>query len=144
MFADDARAVHGKAIYALIEDKVAYDVFGAAFVTEDGSELGTFKRNIAIRCPGTGEDLEGREKAVDFGFSGHGFWFQGMGGIEAEDNVSAGSAGAAYVLFPCRCRTRGTPLEATFKTENLLDPAIAKGEPSIAPGSVPIRSFNLS
>jgi hypothetical protein len=46
--------------------------FGAAFVTEDGNELGTFNRNIAIkgRKATTHTNLDERTLNVDFGYEG--------------------------------------------------------------------------
>ena len=37
-------------------DNVAYDVYGAAYSTEAGDEIGSFENNIAVRIHGTGEE----------------------------------------------------------------------------------------
>ncbi len=129
--------------HVIFEDNVAFNVVGAAFVTEDGSELGAFRRNLTIRSTGTGapSDFEARESILDFGFNGHGFWFQGVGGIEIEDNIASGHNDAAFAIFPCRCNTIDTVLDATFVAENLLDPSIANGESSIGISDGPARIF---
>jgi len=124
-----------------MEDNVAFNVVGAAFATEDGSELGAFRRNLAIRSTGSptpGDGIENREDIVDFGHDGHGFWFQGVGGIEVEDNIAVGQAKSAFVIFSCRCRTTGTPIETFFPAENINNPSII-GNQSV--GSVPAKLF---
>jgi hypothetical protein len=80
------------------EDNVAYNVHGAAFVTEAGDEIGSFRRNLAVRSAGSGHDTVARNDIQDFGHEGSGFWLQG-GGVAVEDNVAAGHRDAAYFFF---------------------------------------------
>jgi hypothetical protein len=80
------------------EDNVAYNVHGAAFVTEAGDEVGAFRRNLAVRSAGSGQDTIARNDIQDFGHEGSGFWLQG-GGVAVEDNVAAGHRDAAYFFF---------------------------------------------
>jgi hypothetical protein len=80
------------------EDNVAYNVHGAAFVTEAGDEVGSFRRNLAVRSVGSGHDTVARNDIQDFGHEGSGFWLQG-GGVVVEDNVAAGQRDAAYFFF---------------------------------------------
>jgi hypothetical protein len=80
------------------EDNVAYNVHGAAFVTEAGDEVGSFRRNLAVRSAGSGHDTVARNDIQDFGHEGSGFWLQG-GGVAVEDNVAAGHRDAAYFFF---------------------------------------------
>lgn len=84
--------------YVVVEDSVAYDVPGAAFVEEDGTGIGAFRRNLAIRMTGTGRTQKISEDGDmrDQGFSGHGFFFRGNA-VDVVDNVVAGAANAAYV-----------------------------------------------
>lgn len=84
--------------HVAFEDNVAYNVHGAAFVTEAGDEVGAFRRNLAVRSAGSGHDTVARNDAQDFGHEGSGFWLQG-GGVAVEDNVAAGHRDAAYFFF---------------------------------------------
>ena len=75
----------------LMQDNVAFDVRGASFVTELGTELGSFIDNIAIKGVGDGQVhggdffLGGREQNFDFGFTGDGFWLQGGTGHQVRE-----------------------------------------------------------
>jgi hypothetical protein len=80
------------------EDNVAYNVHGAAFVTEAGDEIGSFRRNLAVRSAGSGQDSVARSDIQDFGHEGNGFWLQG-GGVAVEDNIAAGQRDAAFFFF---------------------------------------------
>jgi hypothetical protein len=80
------------------EENVAYNVHGAAFVTEAGDEIGSFRRNLAVRSTGSGQDTIARNDIQDFGHEGSGFWLQG-GGVAVEDNIAAGHRDAAYFFF---------------------------------------------
>jgi hypothetical protein len=84
--------------HVAFEDNVAYNVHGAAFVTEAGDEVGSFRRNLAVRSTGSGQDTVARNDIQDFGHEGSGFWLQG-GGVAVEDNVAAGHRDAAYFFF---------------------------------------------
>jgi hypothetical protein len=81
-----------------MEDNVAYNVHGAAFVTEAGDEIGSFRRNLAVRSAGSGHDTIARNDIQDFGHEGSGFWLQG-GGVAVEDNIAAGHRDAAFIFF---------------------------------------------
>src|SRR5262249_15510550 len=50
-----------------MDDNVAYNVHGAAFVTEAGDEIGAFRRNLAVRSAGSGHDTIARNDIQDFG-----------------------------------------------------------------------------
>uniref|UniRef100_UPI002615AA11 Ig-like domain-containing protein n=1 Tax=uncultured Roseovarius sp. TaxID=293344 RepID=UPI002615AA11 len=72
---------------------VAFDVFGAAFVAEDGDETGLWLQNMAIKTEGvgyshirtkSGEDV----RRDDVGKTGDGFWF-GSRSVEATENIAA-------------------------------------------------------
>jgi hypothetical protein len=84
--------------HVAFEDNVAYNVHGAAFVTEAGDEIGAFRRNLAVRSVGSGHDTVARNALQDFGHEGSGFWLQG-GGVAVEDNIAAGHRDAAYFFF---------------------------------------------
>ncbi len=120
-------------------DNVAYDVDGAAFVTEAGDEIGSFVGNLAIRSTGSGEDVTSRNDMQDFGHQGDGFWLQG-GGVEVVGNVASGHQGNAFIAF-----TRGLVQDGlgqtVFLAENLSDPSLADGQETIDVGHVPLKSF---
>jgi Ca2+-binding RTX toxin-like protein len=118
----------------VMTNNVAFDVNGAAFVTEVGDEIGGFYGNLAIGTTGTNETLNARFQIQDFGFSGDGFWFQGSG-VSVVGNISAGNQGNAFVYY-----TLGL-FNAQFPTANLVDPSIAGGAPTIANDLVPVRQF---
>jgi hypothetical protein len=84
--------------HVAFEDNVAYNVHGAAFVTEAGDEVGSFRGNLAVRSTGSGQDTIARNDLQDFGHEGSGFWLQG-GGVAVQDNVAAGHRDAAYFFF---------------------------------------------
>lgn len=91
---------------AILADNAAYDVFGAAFVSETGNEIGRWVHNIAIKSigvkglgdlnnPKTADDVD----AFDLGRTGAGFWFESRL-VDAVDNVAAGvPSGQAFVYF---------------------------------------------
>lgn len=122
-----------------IEDNVAYDVAGSAFVTEAGDEIGTFHRNFAIRSIGSGRDISERTEIQDFGHEGDGFWFQGAG-VSVENNIASGQRETGFIFF-----TRGLLQSGLgrmrFASSNLEDRSWTKGRLDVEVGQVPIRSF---
>ncbi len=120
-------------------DNVAYNVTGAAFVTEVGDETGSFRQNIAIHTLASGDSVESRQTIQDFGHTGDGFWFQGAG-ISVVDNVSASSQGSAFFYYTRGLKFGGSA--ATFVSSNLPDPSIAFGNPTIAVDHVPVLAFS--
>lgn len=90
---------------ASFKNNVAYDCDGASFVTERGDELGSFIANISIRNTAdegkrrTALRFQARKSIDDFGFGGHGFWFQGIN-VTATDNISTGAGREAFALYP--------------------------------------------
>ncbi|MDP5307749.1 Ig-like domain-containing protein [Paracoccus spongiarum] len=76
---------------ANLTSNVAFDVWGAAFVAEDGNETGTWYRNIAIKSQGwAAGDVAVKHSEVDGNDArtGDGFWFGGRL-VEAVENVAA-------------------------------------------------------
>jgi hypothetical protein len=124
------------------EYNVAFNVTGAAFVTEAGDEIGTFHGNMAVHSTGCGFSEAGgttRDAQQDFGAAGHGFWFQGAG-ISVEDNIAAGQADTGFMYFTRGLNQKGLGV-TQFLAANLVDPAIAHGQATIDVGQVPIREF---
>ena len=125
--------------YVDMSNNVAFDVHGAAFVTEDGGEIGSFVNNIAIGTTGSGDATEARQNIQDFGHQGDGFWLQGPG-LTVTGNISAGNEGSAYFLFARGVIDGGT--RDTFLAANLPDPSIANGAAEVAIDTVPMRDFS--
>lgn len=91
--------------YVEVTDSVSYQAFGAGFVAEVGNEVGAFRRNLAVRSPGSGERPDSRQfregepgRIDDFGHGGHGFWLHGPG-VAVEDNVAAGHRHHGFVYW---------------------------------------------
>lgn len=96
--------------YSIMEDNVSFGAVGAAFVGEDGNEIGVFRNNLALSTTGTSEEARTRIDIHDFGHSGHGFWMQGPT-IGLEGNVSAGSTDAGFVIFAASSRAAYSPAD---------------------------------
>jgi hypothetical protein len=133
------------------ENNVAFNVTGAAFVTEAGDEIGTFRRNLAVRSTGSGEAVFERNDLQDFGHEGDGFWFQG-GGVTVEDNIAAGQRSTGFIYFTLGLIEDGLGRRA-FPVANLPDKSLAAGlraadsknrpagKDAVSVQMVPIRSF---
>ncbi|MCA9259239.1 MAG: hypothetical protein KDA61_08570, partial [Planctomycetales bacterium] len=120
---------------AVMEENVALDVVGAAFVGEDGNEIGAMRRNLVLNSLGGGFDGPlTRTPIHDFGHNGHGFWMQGPG-IAIEDNIVSGSRSSAYAYFTASSKNM-------FDAVNLDDPSIAEGRDVVPVQTVPLRSFS--
>ncbi|MEO1417320.1 MAG: G8 domain-containing protein [Bacteroidota bacterium] len=142
--------------YVHFEDNVSYNVVGGAFQTEAGDELGSFKRNIAIRTinpnypripPGfpiddllAAPDIRGDEQ--DFAFQGDGFWIHG-GLVTMTDNVASGCSGHGFIYWPEGLRE---PIRSGLV--NVFDPANVPNNhlfhplrEEVATGWVPVQTF---
>ncbi|KAA3607304.1 MAG: hypothetical protein DWQ01_16555 [Planctomycetota bacterium] len=85
--------------YVEVTDSVAFDVDGAAFVSEAGNERGLFTRNVSIYSKGSGKDIDSRKlPETDFGHGGHGFWCQSPF-IRTYDNISSGSGDYDFAVY---------------------------------------------
>jgi hypothetical protein len=151
--------------YGLVDDNVAYRVRGSQFFTENGSEIGRFKGNLAVRSYGTGFDTGDDDgmpipkqyaynHPLNIGHGGHGFWLQG-GGVDVTDNVAIGHSYSAFGFFVANNRvvTFGGPQEPhnpltkgtlwqrldVFLAENLKDPGLAHGKPFLHTSAVPFH-----
>ena len=120
--------------YAVLENNLAYDVFGAGIVSETGNEIGSWRNNISIKNEGRSQNEKGGAYNHDLGFGGHGFWFQSRL-IESEGNVAAGNGGSGMFYFH-----RGTD-EIQPLTNNLAIQAWAKGQDTIKTSDSPIMGF---
>jgi hypothetical protein len=120
-------------------NNVAFNVFGAAFVTESGDEIGAFLGNLAIHSQGSGQAAGARANLQDFGHNGVGFWFQGPG-VAVENNIAVGQAYAGFFYYTQGLAVGGPAVR--FLASNLPNPAWANGQKYLAIGSVPIWDFN--
>lgn len=122
-----------------IEDNVAFNVSGSAFVTEAGDEVGTFHRNFALRSSGSGHDITARTAIQDFGHEGDGFWFQGAG-VSVEGNIAAGQAQTGFIFFTRGLEQAGLG-RMRFAAANLTDRSWSGERTDVEIGQVPVRSF---
>ncbi len=120
--------------HVILEDNAAYNVFGAAFVTETGNETGAWRNNIAIKSEGRVGISKGGTRNHDLAANGTGFWFQGRL-VENENNIAAGQrhGGMTYML-------RGVD-QMDVLAENLPNPEIARYESSLDPEKPEINGF---
>lgn len=84
--------------YAILEDNACYNAFGACFMSETGNEIGSWRRNIAIRSPGRVSHAKEGTQNHDVAQTGSGFWLQGRL-VECEGNVAAGAGGQGFMFF---------------------------------------------
>ena len=148
--------------YGLIDNNVSYRVRGSHFFTENGSEIGRFRGNLAVRSFGTDGDDDGvpipgkyaYHHPLNIGHGGHGFWLQG-GGVDVTDNVAIGHSYSAFGFFVANNRiityggpqepnnplTKGTPWQRLdiFLAENLKDPSLAHGQRFLHTSAVPFH-----
>ncbi|MBJ7898387.1 MAG: PKD domain-containing protein, partial [Cyanobacteria bacterium RI_101] len=134
---------------AVVEDNVSFDVTGAHYVTEIGDEEAIFRRNIAIKAPGSKTDpdatlinpIDPRGLINDFASSGLGFWFQSPYSVFAlEDNISAGTADAGILIYG-RTDATAPPDVPTSRLPADLQ-IIAGGSPTIASWKVPAQNVS--
>jgi hypothetical protein len=129
-----------------MEYNVAYDNFGAGFVTEAGNEIGTFNGNLAVRTIGVPNgDLydvaNARQGINDFGFNGAGYWFQGPGCTVTNNIATDNQVGFDYYNLGL---TSGALGQIQFWSQNTVKPgAYTAMFGSLAPvDSVVIPSFS--
>jgi hypothetical protein len=97
-----------------VEDNIIYEVLGTAVMQETGNEIGVWRQNLALKTYGGAPFISPMQESVgiafydkftnrldnfDYGYEGVGFWLHGAGQIAGEDNISAGTAHAAFASF---------------------------------------------
>jgi DNA polymerase III psi subunit len=119
-----------------MDNNVVTGAVGSGFVTENGNEIGTMTRNLALNSYGSRDDVDNEARIAlhDFGHAGHGFWLQGPG-VSLLGNVSAGNRGAAYIYFTASSKV-------LFDAVNLEDPQMAGGRIAVPVSSVPLKQFH--
>ena len=117
-------------------NNVAFDVFGAAFVAEDGNETGIWYQNIAIKAEGIGfSDSAVKTREGDYrddGRTGDGFFFGGRL-VEAAENVAANTTNG-YVWFHRYER-------ASVDAATLHQPDLAYGSDQLGADKPSIQGF---
>ncbi|MEM8501863.1 MAG: PA14 domain-containing protein [Cyanobacteria bacterium P01_D01_bin.1] len=137
---------------AILEDNVVFDFYGSGIVSEDGDELGAWRNNITIK--GTGiSDLQSKNnsfgsnkprlKRFDMGFGGEGYWVQGAGLVEMENNIAI-STGTGINLFGGGDGGDAARPINKIPTENLPEALrdIAPGEEMVSVTQVPLTQFS--
>jgi len=128
-------------------DSVAYDCIGVAFMTEEGQEIGSFQRCLAVKGRGStyeqSHPFESGFARFDFGIEGDGFWIQGGGGFTVTGNVAASMAGSGFAYWGNE-DDRSNDLFHML-TENLDYPRLANAnlygeDPAVE--LVPLRTFS--
>lgn len=122
-----------------VEDNVSFDIVGAHFVTEAGDEVGSFRRNLAIKSEGSGDGAQSRKDVQDFGHEGSGFWFQGPN-TEVEGNIAVNHRRAGFFYFTVPLDEAGLG-KARLPAATLVNPDWALGKDHADVGNVPIRLF---
>ena len=103
---------------AIFENNAAYDVYGSAFMSETGNEIGAWRNNIAIKGKGLKVNAKHGTGNHDIANNGTGFWFQGRL-VENENNVATGMSGHGFLYFH-----RGLD-NMTVLSENISFPEVA-------------------
>lgn len=92
--------------YAWFEDNCSYNVLGSHFTDENGSELGGFRRNIAIYSQGSVPDAGDWEEKTrsngDHGHAGVGFWATTGATVRWEGNVATDQNMSGYAIISRR------------------------------------------
>jgi hypothetical protein len=135
--------------YVVAENNVTFGIHGSHFFAENGSEIGTFRHNLAVFSRGSGEPIEGRLTGIgDFGHGGHGFWSNSPA-LVMEGNYAFHHSGPAYVIFAAPIEEAGGKQNvlfgerksiANFLQENLDSPLREMvTEKQVTPTTIPFR-----
>ena len=112
----------------------AYDVYGSAFMSENGNETGTWWNNIAIKGEGTKSNVKEGTGNHDLASQGHGFWFQGRL-IENQNNIAAGMSSHGFVYFH-----RGLDNRRVL-ADNISNPEVADYRKTVGASIPQIHNF---
>jgi len=120
--------------HVILENNAAYDVFGSAFVSETGNEIGAWNNNIAIKSEGRRVGPKSGAFNHDVARNGSGFWFQGRL-VENANNVAVGMSGHGFMYFH-----RG--LDSMDVSANALpNSEMARYQESVGNNIPPIQGF---
>ncbi|MCH9651708.1 MAG: G8 domain-containing protein [Deltaproteobacteria bacterium] len=129
--------------HVLAQENVTYRVDGSHFFGENGSEIGTFEGNLAVRSGGSPEGYKGfglksRMYMFDFGHGGHGFWTQGAG-IVMKGNYAFGHQGAGFSIYSIPMEEGGGKVE--FQAANLGREMRSRGAKALDIRNVPFEFY---
>ena len=129
--------------HVLAQENVTYRVDGSHFFGENGSEIGVFERNLAVRSGGSPEGYQGfglksRMYMFDFGHGGHGFWTQGAG-IVMKGNYAFGHQGAGFSIYSIPMEEAGDLVE--FQAANLSREMLSEGAKALDIRNVPFEFY---
>ena len=88
-------------------NNIAYGIWGSAYYTEVGDEIGSFDNNIAIRTVSPTNPIDPEDGGINleagldnqqFGISGDGFWLSGNM-VSVTNNVSSGNSGHGIIFW---------------------------------------------
>lgn len=122
--------------HVLAEGNVGFGIDGSHFFAENGTEIGRFAGNLAVRSRGSRDAVTSREGIHDFGHQGHGFWSQ-SGGVEIVDNWAFGHADAAFAIFTRTIEEGGRWVRLPGALAG--EPAVSAGREWVDPGEVPFH-----
>jgi len=124
---------HGGNVIA--RDNVTFRIDGSHFFTENGSEMGRFEHNLAVRSAGSGDRTLSRDGASDFGHGGHGFWMQSPL-IEVHNNFAFGHAESGFAYL-CNALSEGGEV-TTIRPDQVADARVVNGLKELKPQGIPI------
>jgi hypothetical protein len=133
------------------DDNVAYNYYGAGFVSEAGDEIGNFTNNIAIGGIGDGQELRstrdilGHQPSIDrfrlgdMGFRGEGFWLVSQQ-LTVRGNIAAGCNGVGIFHWGSGRREGdnivGFPLDRYPSSSVPGTPAVWEHNPNMVVGQM--------
>ncbi len=92
--------------FVWFDDNCSYNVLGSHFTDENGTELGGFRRNIAIYSEGSSPDagdwVEKTRSNGDHGHAGVGFWATTGATVRWEGNVATDQNMSGYAIISRR------------------------------------------
>lgn len=138
--------------YVAFDDNIVTDAKGAAFVTEIGTEIGRFARNMVVNVTrDPNEKLDLQSTNLDWGRDGAAYFMVGFA-TPIDGGVIAGvkDAWEAIEMFAWRAAVlddKGNPANSQFASAN-LDPAVAqqvaKGRATVGNDEVPFTVKNVT
>lgn len=124
---------HGGNVIA--RDNVTFRIDGSHFFTENGTEMGRFEHNLAVRSAGSGDRTLSRDGANDFGHGGHGFWMQSPL-IKVHNNFAFGHAESGFAYL-CNALSEGGEV-TSIRPDQVADARVVNGLKELKPQGIPI------
>jgi hypothetical protein len=120
----------------LAEGNVTFRIAGSHLVGENGSEIGAFRHNMAVRSSGSGDpSILSRMGIYDNAHGGNGIWLT-SGGIDVTDNWASGHADSGFKMLAMAFFDQGQ--EVFFDGKNIGNPNYADRD-----GHVALMDVNL-